>query len=111
MSSYASSHPWEDWAECFAHYLHMQDGLETAAAWGIQMSNAVHGQKVPVEPKEINAGTTDLRTALVKQWLPVTQFINAMDRSLGTGDSYPFVLTDPVIEKLAFIHKVVSSKV
>ena len=32
-----------------------------------------------------------------------------MDRSLGTGDSYPFVLTDPVIEKLAFIHKVVSA--
>ena len=109
VSSYASSHPWEDWAECFAHYLHMQDGLETAAAWGLKLSKAVPGQARAIEPKEINASTKDLRTALVKQWLPVTQFINAMDRSLGTGDSYPFVLVDPVIEKLAFIHRVIVS--
>jgi len=106
VSSYASAHPWEDWAECFAHYLHMQDGLETAAGWGIRLGNAIPGRSA-VEPKEIDAKVTDLRPALVEQWLPLTQFINAMDRSLGTGDSYPFVLPDAVIEKLAFIHRVI----
>ncbi len=29
---YASAHAWEDWAETWAHYLHMVDTLETAAA-------------------------------------------------------------------------------
>ena len=30
VSAYATSHPWEDWAETWAHYLHMVDLLETA---------------------------------------------------------------------------------
>ena len=35
VSAYASTHPWEDWAETWAHYLHMTDALETAAASGL----------------------------------------------------------------------------
>jgi hypothetical protein len=30
ISKYATSHPWEDWAETWAHYLHIMDMLETA---------------------------------------------------------------------------------
>ena len=37
VSAYASAHPWEDWAETWAHYLHMIDTLETAAACGLSL--------------------------------------------------------------------------
>jgi hypothetical protein len=53
VSSYASSHPWEDWAECWAHYMHLQDGLETAAAWGLKLNRALPGAP-PVEAKAMD---------------------------------------------------------
>jgi hypothetical protein len=110
ISTYASSHPWEDWAECWAHYMHAQDGLETAAAWGLRIHRQLDSAQ-PVEPAPINAATPSIHQAIVEQWLPVSQFINAMDRSLGAHDSYPFVLIEPVIAKLEFIHKVVTAAV
>lgn len=106
VSSYASSHAWEDWAECWAHYLHVVDGLETAAAWGLQLDNTLPGSPA-VRACPIDADVPSLRDTLTDQWLPVARFINAMDRSLGSHDSYPFVLPPPVIEKLDFIHRVV----
>ncbi len=101
VSAYASSHPWEDWAECWAHYLHLQDGLETAAAWGLQLNHAVPGSPpVRAAPLEGSNEKAPVSTALVNTWLPVTQFVNAMARSLGSHDAYPFVVSTPVIEKL-----------
>ncbi len=110
VSAYASSHPWEDWAECWAHYMHVQDGLETAAAWGLSLAHAmpVSSGKPATKPKPLDL-KAPLEPALIEQWLPVSQFINAMDRCLGTRDSYPFVLPTPVVGKLAFIHKVVAA--
>ncbi|MGJ7512291.1 zinc-binding metallopeptidase family protein [Variovorax sp. GT1P44] len=106
ISVYASSHSWEDWAETWAHYLHMVDGLETAAAWGMQLANAVPGAPAliatPLDPE-----AERISPAVIEQWLPVSQFINAMDRSLGSRDSYPFVIVEPVVAKLEFIHRVV----
>jgi hypothetical protein len=32
ISMYATMHPWEDFAETWAHYLHIVDTLETAGA-------------------------------------------------------------------------------
>ncbi|CAN5190503.1 putative zinc-binding metallopeptidase [soil metagenome] len=110
VSVYASSHPWEDWAECWAHYLHIQDGLETAAAWGLRLDQAQPGAPLVAPlPLVMDGAGSVLEPVLVEQWLPVSQFINAMDRSLGTRDSYPFVLVTPVIAKLEFIHQVVSA--
>ena len=106
ISGYASSHPWEDWAETWAHYLHMVDGLETAAAWGARLDLALpSGPSLKVAKLDLNAQS--IRDAVVEQWLPVSQFINAMDRSLGAHDSYPFIVVEPVVEKLDFIHRVV----
>jgi hypothetical protein len=101
ISAYASSHPWEDWAECFAHYLHVQDGLETAAAWGLKLGD--------LEPHPLDA-QAPFAPALIEEWLPISQFVNAMDRSLGTADSYPFVVPPPVVEKLEFIHRVLAAQ-
>ncbi|SEB01671.1 putative zinc-binding metallopeptidase [Variovorax sp. YR216] len=108
ISAYASSHPWEDWAETWAHYLHMVDGLETAASWGTHLELASpSGPALKVRPLDLNAES--IREPIVLQWLPVSQFINAMDRSLGAHDSYPFIVVPPVIEKLDFIHRVVQA--
>jgi hypothetical protein len=52
-------------------------------------------------------GAADLQSVVVEQWLPVSQFVNAMNRSLGTTDSYPFVLTAAVLDKLAFVRRVI----
>lgn len=108
VSAYASAHPWEDWAECWAHYLHIHDGLETAAAWGLQLARALP-EGNPVRPTALAPDMATIADALVEQWLPVSQFINAMDRSLGTPDSYPFTLPTPVLEKLEFIHRVIGA--
>lgn len=108
ISAYASAHPWEDWAECWAHYLHIVDGLETAAGWGLRLDHATPTgpslQAAPVEPD-----AESIETSLIEQWLPVSQFSNAMNRSLGLHDSYPFVISAPVMAKLDFVHRVVSA--
>jgi len=108
VSAYASSHPWEDWAECWAHYMHLQDGLETAAAWGIQLNNAMPGAPA-VKPAPLALSNGSIEVSIVADWLPVAQFVNAMARSLGIHDGYPFLISAPVIRKLDFIHAVVVS--
>jgi hypothetical protein len=108
ISVYASSHAWEDWAECWAHYLHMVDGLETAASWGLHLDNAIpNGPALVAQPLDPEA--SDISAAVIEAWLPVSQFINAMDRSLGAHDSYPFVVVPSVVAKLNFIHRVVQA--
>jgi len=59
--------------------------------------------------RALDLGAQSIRQVVVEQWLPVSQFINAMDRSLGARDSYPFIVVPPVVEKLDFIHRVVRS--
>jgi hypothetical protein len=110
ISAYASSHPWEDWAECWAHYLHVVCGLETAAAWGLQLAHTppIAGL-LAVAP--VDLAQPSVRGALVDLWLPVSRFNNAMNRSLGLNDSYPFTVPSPVIDKVDFIHRVVRAAV
>ncbi|KNZ31827.1 MAG: hypothetical protein AD742_15175 [Methylibium sp. NZG] len=108
VSAYASSHPWEDWAECWAHYLHMIDGLETAAAWGLRLDCPTPGGE-PLQAVALNLSAPSFEATLIQQWLPISQFSNAMNRSLGLHDSYPFVVPPPVVAKLDFIHRVVAA--
>ncbi len=91
ISAYASAHPLEDWAECFAHYLHMTDTLETAAARGAIPS--LDGQ----------AGIEQL----LRVWDDFAVTLNELNRSLGLQDAYPFVVTPAVAEKLRFVHAVI----
>jgi hypothetical protein len=99
VSTYATAHPWEDWAESFAHYLHIRDTLQTAAAYGMQ----VHG---PVEstPREDPSGFAEI----IDTWLPLTYALNAVNRSMGKDDLYPFVLSQTVLAKLEFVHDLVT---
>lgn len=106
ISAYAASHPWEDWAETWAHYLHVIDALETADHWGLRLDGSAGG---PAGADPGASATAAFRQRLMYGWLPLARFLNSMSRSLGHGDSYPFVLPDPVLDKLAFVDQVVRS--
>lgn len=108
ISTYASTHPWEDWAETWAHYMHIMDALETAHHWGASFS--VHNKpNVTAAVNNPETPSLEFRDVLVRQWLPLTQFLNSMNRSLGQRDGYPFVLANAVVKKLSFVHRVVQS--
>jgi hypothetical protein len=100
VSAYATMHPSEDWAETFAHVLHLRDTLQTAAAYGVRVDGPAGRPDLHAEP--VDAGAGGLRGVL-DDWLGLTYALNAVNRSLGFDDLYPFVLTPPVIDKLAFV--------
>lgn len=107
VSAYATSHPWEDWAESWSHYLHMVDTLETAWQFGFRTDpRPPNTQMLKSEPGADPYRTTDFET-LVGEWLPFTVALNALNRSMGQDLAYPFTLTASVIEKLKFVHDVV----
>jgi hypothetical protein len=110
VSAYATAHPWEDWAETFAHYLHIRDTLQTAAAYGMVVAGPDLPGRDPGELVALPLDQVDRRqpvTALVQTWLPLTYALNAVNRSMGKGDLYPFVLTPTVIAKLGVVHDLV----
>jgi hypothetical protein len=104
VSSYASSHPWEDFAETWAHYFHIADGLETAQSYAIG-SPAPSGvpYRGPYETKKFNE--------LINAWVPLTIAMNAMNRSIGNRDFYPFVLSHAISAKLQFVHNLIHNSV
>ena len=107
ISEYATSHPWEDFAETWAHYMHVVDSLETARAYGLELHKpdvAAEGPAVAVEFQPYRATTIDV---IVEAWLPLTLALNSINRSMGQKDFYPFVMNSPVLEKLAFIQDLI----
>ena len=107
VTAYATMHPWEDWAETWAHYLHIVDTLETAAACGIALKPPRHDEptleSVP-DPTEPGAASFD---QLMDSWGPITYVLNNLNRGLGNDDAYPFVLSAPAMQKLHLVHDVV----
>ena len=106
VSAYATSHPWEDWAETWAHYLHMVDLLETAASYNTRVS--VPGQGVGLDEviDPLDAGFPEF-DALVEHWVPVTLLVNSLNRSLGQEDAYPFALSVGALQKLRCVHDII----
>jgi hypothetical protein len=105
VSSYATMHPAEDWAETFAHYLHIRATLETAAAYRLRVDGPeVTGGELAADPTEVDPATVD---GIVATWLPLSYALNAISRSLGDGDLYPFVLPPAVVDKLGVVHRLV----
>ena len=108
VSAYASAHPWEDWAETWAHYLHITDTLETAAACGVSIRPRRRDE--PAMPNvPATAGTLDTPfDRLMASWYPLTYLLNSLNRGLGIADAYPFVLPAAAVEKLRFVHDTVA---
>ncbi|WP_313302296.1 putative zinc-binding metallopeptidase [Diaphorobacter sp.] len=110
VSAYATAHPWEDWAETWAHYLHIVDLLETAKSFDTQISvpsplgdehfTMIDPFMMPPPPFE------SMLAALV----PATLLLNSLTRSLGQNDAYPFALSTGAKKKLHFIHQLVSER-
>lgn len=107
VSSYASAHPFEDFAETWAHYLHIVDTLETAQAFGLVVRPST-AQDVSLK---MAANFDPYRqpdfSVLMKHWLPLTLAVNSLNRSMGQPDLYPFVLGPKINLKLDFIHRLI----
>ncbi len=102
ISAYATMHPWEDWAETWAHYLHMVDTLETAKSHGLVLRVPGAGAKVVTEGLDVRDFDE-----MTKSWRTVTLALNSLNHSMGLKDAYPFVPTEAVQKKLRFIHELI----
>lgn len=104
ISAYAAAHPWEDWAETCAHYLHITDTLETARAFGIRVRPRVGAAGDMAADITFDPYREPSFDRVLAAWMPLTFALNSLNRSMGFRDLYPFVFSDPVIAKLSFIH-------
>lgn len=89
ISTYATMHPFEDFAETFAHWMHISDTVDTAVATGL----------VTLDPSGFSR-FSDLVRAV---WVPLSTALNLINRAMGEDDLYPFVIPDPVLDKLDFV--------
>jgi hypothetical protein len=109
ISSYASTHPWEDWAETWAHYLHLIDSLGTAIGFGLDAEDL----ESTIQPFERDAlyapddAGAERFLSLLNSWIEMTMVLNELARSMGQPDFYPFVMSRPTVAKLQFVHMVV----
>jgi hypothetical protein len=92
ISAYAAAHPIEDFAETFAHLLHIDDALETAYDAGLS---------------QVETCDPGGRSDWLDNWVRLAITLNEILRSLGADDLYPFVLARRVREKLDFIDRLV----
>ena len=106
---YATSHPWEDFAETWAHYVHIVDTLEIARAFGVSTHPAVtRGDELDASV-EFDPYRAPGMSQLIDAWLPLSLALNSLNRAMGLSDLYPFVLSPPAINKLGFVHELVQA--
>ena len=110
VSTYASCHPWEDWAETWAHYLHLVDTLDTAHSFGLD------GERVELtyerfSDEVLEQGDADGQNflQLINGWMELTGVLNELSRGMGVADFYPFVLSATVVKKLYLVHRVITT--
>ncbi|WP_072393133.1 putative zinc-binding peptidase [Hyphomicrobium sp. CS1GBMeth3] len=107
VSAYAAAHPWEDWAETWAHYLHMVDAVETAEAEGMEPRAAGLRFGAAWPFKKYDVYRQESFDSLMARWVPLSLALNNLSRSLGHGDFYPFVISGATRDKLAFVHRLI----
>ena len=115
ISAYASSHPWEDWAETWAHYLHITDTMETAYDFGF----IIEGRAMP-QPLSAATSNTTMQSGyfdaidfdqMLTDWLRLTIAMNALNRSMGLRDAYPFSVSKKVGDKLRYVHDIITTSI
>jgi len=110
ISQYASTHPWEDWAETWAHYLHIVDTVEMASAFGISVKPRVVRDETLSAEIDLDPYETASMQDIIDAWLPLTFAMNSLNRAMGNHDLYPFVLSPAVVTKLSFVHDIVHGR-
>lgn len=111
VSAYASVHPWEDWAECWAHYMHMLDTEDSAKSYGLTIDSA-QIEFTPFTSDWLYQSDHEEAAqflAFLNHWALLTMMLNGMSRAMGQPDFYPFVLPHEAVTKLHFIHLLVLS--
>ncbi len=111
VSAYASAHPWEDFAETWAHYLHIVDTLEMAGAYGLRLRPPESSAIEAVSADRLDPYREGTIEQLMEVWHPITLTVNSLNRCIGQPDFYPFAIAPPVIAKLGFIHDLVRSNI
>ena len=107
ISAYATAHPWEDFAETFAHYLHITDTVEMAGAFGVRARPRTQDDHLTVDPIRFDPYMEPNFDLIIDYWIPMASMLNSLNRAMGHPDAYPFILTPQVIEKLAFVNSLV----
>ncbi|WP_040515235.1 zinc-binding metallopeptidase family protein [Paraglaciecola polaris] len=110
ISAYASMHPWEDWAETWAHYLHMIDTLETANDFDFSLAGNKIVSPIPAEKLHDQAYIATNFTHIFDNWCQLTRALNGLNRSMGMDDAYPFVISITALDKLRFVHEVIADQ-
>ena len=106
ISAYATAHPWEDWAETWAHFMHIQDTLEVANDFGLV------GKSIRIDPRDAGRGTWLSKQQItfegtIGAWAELSIALNSINRCMGLSDTYPFVLSTPIVNKLEFVFEVI----
>ena len=109
VTAYASAHPWEDFAETWAHYLHIVDTLETARSFGVKVQTGVDRPMEKEAAVDFNPHDAPSIEQLIEAWLPLCFAVNSMNRSMGQADLYPFVLAPITIGKLGYVHDLIQT--
>jgi hypothetical protein len=104
ISEYATAHPWEDWAESWAHYLHIMDMTETAHFFGVSVTPKLSSRTLRGAIDQ-DPYTVSKFEKIFKVWMPVSFAINNLNRSMGVPDAYPFVVSPSVVNKMKTIHQ------
>jgi hypothetical protein len=107
VSTYATAHPWEDFAETWAHYLHIVDTLEMASSFDLRVRPKVAATDDLAARIDFDPYATETIGELIEAWVPLTFAVNSLNRCMGAPDLYPFVLSPAAVEKLGFVHRLV----
>jgi len=109
VSAYAAAHPWEDWAETWAHYLHLTDALETATACGLSLRPRRLDEPRLTRGIDLTKRNADSFNQLLEGWFPLMYLLNNLNRGLGLQDAYPFILSAAAIGKLRLVHMAIGA--
>jgi len=110
VTAYAGAHPWEDFAETWAHYLHIVDTLQTARAFGVKVQVPSDLQSEIETAIDFDPHASPTIEHLIGAWLPLCFAVNSLNRSMGHTDIYPFVLGPAAIGKLGYIHGLIQNR-
>ena len=103
-------HPWEDFAETWAHYLHVVDTLEMAFAFSMSVAPRVAASEGLTVAIERNPYKTTSIGELMAAWLPITFAVNSLNRTMGQPDLYPFIISSSAARKLEYIRELVATE-
>lgn len=109
ISKYATSHPWEDWAETWAHYLHVMDMVETAHFFGLEVNPTNKNKSMMASATFDPYSIADFKS-IVHKCRPLSFAVNSINRAMGIPDVYPFVISPAVVKKMTFIHELLLAR-